>query len=250
MMDNIPQALFDFFEKMPRQGPGSLVLTERLLRTFRSLLPSHPVAADMGCGSGAATLVLARQGISVTGVDVHAPFLEALRHKADQEGLGPLVRTCQSSMLETGLGDESLDLIWSEGAVFTVGFENALQAFWAILKKGGLLGVSDCFLFQEKVPQHVRKQWDEWDPHIKTVADSMKIAERLGYRFLHAERLTPDMWEESYFQPMKRVIASIEADPSASPGLRDIVRANRREIDFFRQNNEYYGYVFHILQKP
>lgn len=249
-MDNIPQALFDFFEKMPRQGPGSPLLTERLLQKFRSLLPPNPVAADMGCGSGAATLILARQGISVTGVDIHGPFLEELMRKADQEGLKHLVKTRQSSMIETGFGEDSLDLIWSEGALFTVGLENAFQVFWPILKKGGLLGISDCFLFQENVPDEVRKQWDEWDPHIKTVAESLKIAERLGYRFLHSERLTPEMWEESYFQPMKQVIMSIEADPNSSPGLREMARTNRHEIDFFRQYNGYYGYVFHILQKP
>ena len=249
-MDKIPQALFDFFERMPRQGPGSEKLTKELLQKFRYLLPSKIVAADMGCGSGAAALILAEEGISVTGVDIYQPFLDDMMQKAKQEGLGHLVKSHQSSMIETGFAENSFDLIWSEGAVFTVGFENALKAFFSILKSGGIVGVSDCFLFQKDTPDVVKKQWEEWDASIKTVSESLQIAENLGYRFLHSELLTPAMWEENFYQPMEKLIAAIEADSSSPQDLLEIVARERSEMEFFRQNNVFYGYVFHILQKP
>lgn len=249
-MEQIPQALFDFFEKMPRQGPGSEKLTKELLQKFRHLLPEHPIAADMGCGSGAAALILAEQNISVTGVDIHQPFLDIMLQKAGSQGLEHSVKSYQSSMTETNFASSSLDLIWSEGAVFTVGFENALKTFFPLLKSGGILGVSDCFYFQKDTPEEVKKQWEIWDASIKTVAESLKIAESLGYRFLHSERVTPEMWEESFYQPMERIIASIQADKSSPPELLEMAETQTFEMAFFREYNAFYGYVFHILQKP
>ena len=65
-----PAALFTFFERMPRQGPGSPAVTAGILNRVKHRLPERPVAADMGCGSGAAGIVLAENGIRVCGVAV------------------------------------------------------------------------------------------------------------------------------------------------------------------------------------
>ena len=54
--NEIPAELFTFFEAMPRQGPGSEAVTRALFERFQSILPENPVAADMGCGTGAAGL--------------------------------------------------------------------------------------------------------------------------------------------------------------------------------------------------
>lgn len=142
-MDNILHDLFTFFEKMPRQGPGSIKLTNNLLQKFFHLLPPNPIGADMGSGSGAATLVLAEKAISVTAVDVHKPFLDELMRKASERKLDHLITPVVASMTDTKIAENSLDIIWSEGALFTVGLENALKYFSSILKKGGVLGFSD-----------------------------------------------------------------------------------------------------------
>ncbi|MGD9638605.1 MAG: class I SAM-dependent methyltransferase [Alphaproteobacteria bacterium] len=249
-MNNIPHAIFDFYEKMPRQGPGSEKLTKKLLQNFRYLLPSNPVAVDMGCGSGLATLILAEFGFKVTGVDIHQPFLDKMMEKAKEKGLDNLVKYHQSSMIETNFAKNEFDLIWSEGAIFTVGLENALKEFFPLLKQGGILGFSDCFYFQKNTPKDVVKQWEEWDCNIKTVAESLDIAEKLGYRFIHSEKLPPQMWEESFYQPMEKLIASIKADKSSPSDLLEMAESERHNMEFFRKNNAFYGYVFHILQKP
>lgn len=50
-----------FFESLPRQGPGDDRYTETLYRLLPNL-PKDPKIADMGCGTGAQTLVLAKPG--------------------------------------------------------------------------------------------------------------------------------------------------------------------------------------------
>ncbi len=45
------------------------------------------VAADIGCGAGALSLMLARAGAKVTGVDISAPLVELARQRAGAEGV-------------------------------------------------------------------------------------------------------------------------------------------------------------------
>ncbi|MGB0749835.1 MAG: SAM-dependent methyltransferase, partial [Magnetospiraceae bacterium] len=149
MTDQFPSALFRFFEAMPRQGPGAAAITRALYDRFRPSTRSAPKVADMGCGSGAAGLVLAEAGARVTGVDVHKPFLDSFTERAKRRGLADRVETQCASMIDSGLGDGTQDMIWSEGAVFTVGFDTALAAFHGLLRVGGRVVLSECSWLQD-----------------------------------------------------------------------------------------------------
>ena len=39
--------------------------------------------------------------------------------------------------------DEELDLIWSEGAIYNIGFERGMNEWNRFLKKGGFIAVTD-----------------------------------------------------------------------------------------------------------
>ncbi len=245
---NVPPALFAFFEAMPRQGPGSATVTRALLDRFRDQLPSEPVAADMGCGNGAAGLVLAASGAQVTGIDIHQPFLDQFAAAAADRGLGDRVVTRRASMTASGLDRASLDLVWSEGAVFTVGFDTALAAFEPLLRSGGLVVVSECVWLQAHVPDTLRAFWDRNYPNMRTVGGNIRAAEGAGYRFLHAELLPAAVWEAEFYQPMERLMSKQAA--GAAPDLIELFREQRDEMDMFRRFHHLFGYVFHLFVKP
>ena len=246
--NDIPEELFTFFEAMPRQGPGSEFVTLTLFERFRSMLTDIPLAADMGCGTGAAGLVLADAGATVTGVDIHRPFLEAFERHAAERGLSGRVSTRLAGMTESGIAPASLDLIWSEGAVFTVGFDTALEAFWHLAKPGALVVVSDCVWLQEQVPEVPRKFWDRAYPGMRTAGGNIREAETAGYRFIHAEVLPSEIWEMEFYQPMEAMIA--RQDPDISSGMQAIIKEEQDQISLFRQFNHLYGYVFHVFLRP
>jgi serine/threonine-protein kinase HipA len=246
--DDLPQELFAFFEAMPRQGPGSPAVTRNLLRRLRSLLPAHPVAADMGCGNGAAGLVLADEGVSVTGVDIHQPFLDSFEQSAAAKGCSDRVSTRRASMTESGLAPDSLDLIWSEGAVYIVGFDVALEIFWPLLKPGSLLVVSECVWLQEQVPEKLRAFWDRGYPAMRTVGGNIRAGEQEGYRFHHCELLPSEVWETDFYRPMEAMIDRL--GPNSSPAMQAIIDGQHEEIALFRQYNHLYGYVFHVFVRP
>jgi len=247
-MTDIPPALFTFFERMPRQGPGSADVTAALYKRFWPMLPEIPAAADMGCGSGAAGLVLAELGALVTGVDIHQPFLDAFAKTAREHGLGDRVSLIQASMMESGIAEQSLDLVWSEGAVFTVGFDVALNEFARLLKPGGLAVISESTWLRHDAPPELRAFWTDAYPGMGTVAGNLDTAGATGWRFLHAEVLDPEVWEQGFYGPMEKLVTEIEA--GHDDDLKAIAWESKTEIDIFRRYQDYFGYVFYVLQMP
>lgn len=139
------KAALALHEGQERQGPGSRATTELLL-DLAAPLPERPRVLDLGSGTGAATLVLARiEGARVTAVDVYTPFLEQLRAAAESEGVADRVDVRHGSMADLDdLPDGSFDLIWSEGAAYNIGFGAALASWRRLLSPEGVLVVTEC----------------------------------------------------------------------------------------------------------
>lgn len=241
-------ALFRFFERVPRQGPGDAALTRALYRATLSSAGVAPVrAADMGCGAGAAGLVLAEAGAEVLGVDVSQAYLDAFAAAAAARGLSDRVSTCCASMLDSGAAPGSLDLVWSEGAVFTVGFETALSAFFDLLRPGGHAVVSEAMWLVSAPSPPMRAFWEAEYPAIRDVSGALGAASGLGYRFVRAETLPAAAWETSFFAPIEAALGALgpEHGEERAVGegelvLRDLMRAHPDEV----------SYVFLVLQRP
>lgn len=71
---------------------------------------------DAGCGTGEYALWFASEGAEVTGIDVSSGSLEEARSYAEREGLEG-VRFEERSVLDTGFGDESFDLVYCTGVL-------------------------------------------------------------------------------------------------------------------------------------
>ncbi len=85
--EQVMAALVDLHRGLDRQGPGD----EAFSRDILARLPQIPVTstvADLGCGSGAASVLLARHlARPVVCVDTSAEFLEGLTARAEAAGV-------------------------------------------------------------------------------------------------------------------------------------------------------------------
>lgn len=128
-----------------RQGPGSDDETLRALELTRFDRNAMLNVADIGCGTGAATLVLARElpNARIAAADLFPEFLEILEQRAVAAGCSGRIETLAESMYLLPFAEESLDLIWSEGAIYNMGFRIGVEAWRPFLKPGGLLAVSE-----------------------------------------------------------------------------------------------------------
>ncbi len=103
-----------------------------------------PHVLDIGCGSGVPTIELAMlSNGQIIGLDIQQSLLDKLKRKIEELGFSNRVRTVKCSMFEIDFPDESFDVIWAEGSISIIGFENGLKIWRRFLKPNGFLVVHD-----------------------------------------------------------------------------------------------------------
>lgn len=97
--------------------------------------------ADIGCGAGVMSIMWAKDGHHVSGLDVNAALLEIAMQRANQENLE--VEFILGSATELPWENESMDVcIAPELLEHVVDWQTCLNEFVRILKPGGILFVS------------------------------------------------------------------------------------------------------------
>ena len=134
--------LVDLHVHHDRQGPGSDVVTLQAA-ALSGLQPGQELKVlDVGCGTGAASLVLTEHlQAQVTAVDFLPDFLDKLNERAAERGVAGQIETLSCDMSELPFPESSFDVIWSEGAVYNMGFGNGVSYWQRFLKPGGALVV-------------------------------------------------------------------------------------------------------------
>jgi len=246
---SLPPFFYRIFESLPRQGPGCPEATRKVW----SLLPSVPRDArilDVGCGSGTQTRDLAAlsPGSTITAVDNHQPFLDAIDAWVEKSGQKTRIRTLCASMDALPFEKGSFDLIWSEGAIFIVGFEQGLRLWKPLLKKGGYMVVSDADWFLPNPPADLMKWWES-EGYVPVSEDEMKErVKRVGLRLIATYRLPEAGWWENYHVPMLARIAELRKTHGSDPGNAALLDSLEHEAEMYRKYKQYYGYTFFVMQ--
>lgn len=243
--------LIDFHRDAQRQGPGSEAETLRAL-TFTDLDRNRPLKmADIGCGTGAASRVLAKHlPGTITAVDMLPEFLDALGTRASAAGVSDRIQPMQASMECLPFGEESLDLIWSEGAIYNMGFEAGIAAWWRFLKRGAVLVVSEITWLSASRPEALSAYWESAYPEIGKASEKVGALERHGYHPQGYFVLPESCWLTNYYAPMEARFDDFLARHGYSEAARALVEEERAEIALYRANKAFYGYGVYIARKP
>jgi len=242
------EAFFSLYEGLPRQGPGSEASTHEALRRLGNLKKPLRVI-DLGCGSGASTLLLARELNSpIVAIDQHAPFLEALAANAEQEGLKALVQIRQGDFTQLEETPYSYDLVWSEGAAYLVGFEAALTLWRPLLAPEGHVALTELSWLVQTPSDEPRVFWKKAYPGMRDIAGNRSSAERAGFKVLDTLTLPNDDWWNEYYRPLRRRIAAFRASHTVPKTIEAILSETEREMDMVERYSKEFGYVFYLLE--
>jgi SAM-dependent methyltransferase len=242
----VSDAFFRLFEGLPRQGPGSDACTREALARLGAL-PAAPRVLDLGCGSGRSALALAETlRTAVLAVDDHQPFLDALRTAADQRGLGQLIEVRCADMAAPGVPAGSIDLLWSEGAIYLLGFEAGLRLWRELLADGGCAAVSECSWLCADPPAEAVAFFGEGYPGMAGIEQNIERARAAGFEVVDHFTLPQPAWWDEYYTPLEARMT--ELAPDADPELAAAVADTLREIALFRRCNDVYGYVFYLMR--
>ncbi len=128
--------LIDLHKQGHRQGPGREAETEKAIN-LATIDRTAPVKiADIGCGTGASALVLAKcLNAKIMMVDFLQDFLSVLKEKAENMEVADRIST------------------------YNIGFEKGVADWRRYLKTGGLLVVSEITWMTDSLPWELQDHW-------------------------------------------------------------------------------------------
>ena len=200
-------------------------------RRAYSILPrmTRPDILDIGCGSGIPTLELARlSGGFIVGTDIDQTVLNRMNLYAKEADLSDSVSAVCASMTSLCFAGGSFDVVWSEGAIDNVGFQNGLIKWRDLLVPNGFMVVHD------------------------TLKDSDQKSDAVpgcGYLLLSRFELTPADWWREYFGPLQKILNSANGHLLEKKWGALEIESIRQEIVHFDRYDTRYGSVYFVLQK-
>ena len=245
------EILIDFYSRLQRQGPGGQRQT-LLAATMAGLNreAKNLNIADIGCGTGSSSLVLADNfDAHVTAVDLFPEFLEILERNSKEQKLDRKITTVKASMDELPFSTESFDVIWSEGAIYNMGFSKGIEEWEKFLKKDGVLAVSEITWLTNSRPTEVQNYWEQVYPEMALASEKISQLEKSGYQLLGYFPLPKSCWLENYYQPLEGQFLSFINAHDHSEEAKKLVENEKSEIKLFKKYGDYYGYGFYIAQK-
>ncbi len=242
--------LIDLHKRARRLGPGGDAETSQAM-ALANLKNSGPLRiADIGCGTGAATLQLARAlDAEITAVDFLPDFIDALKDNAAAAGVSEKTHPLVCPMEELPFAEKEFDVVWSEGAIYNMGFENGVTEWRRFLKPGGILAVSEITWITNTRPQQIQQYWQTEYPEIATASAKIEVLEQSGYSPIAYFALPEKCWLENYYAPLQQGFADFlkrNADDERAPS---IVAAEKKEIALYETYKSYYSYGMYIARR-
>jgi len=248
-MDDL-QLLRDLHRPAARQGPGGEAETRQALELAGLDRSRRLKIADIGCGTGASTLLLAGElDAEITAVDFLPEFLQELRSRAHDHGVADRIAALNCSMDALPFAAGELDAIWSEGAVYNMGFEAGASAWSRFLKPGGKLVLSEITWLSAERPPEIQTYWEREYPEIDVASAKIGILERQGLSPVAYFVLPAHCWLENYYRPMQRRFDAFLERHGHSGQAKAIVAAEEHEIALYEKYGVYYSYGVYVAEK-
>ncbi len=239
----------EYFSNIERQGPGSPEITIKAL-SFIDKLNDESLIADIGCGTGGQTIVLA-QYVSghITAIDLFPTFIDIFNKNAHNLNLQNRVKGTVGNMNNLSFNDNELDLIWCEGAIYNIGFERGLKEWHKFLKTGGYIAVSEASWFTEERPNEIFDFWNDAYPEIDTIPNKVAQMQKTGYIPVATFIIPENCWTKYFFDPQVAVQKAFLKKHEGNKTAEDFIGYMRYEEQMYNKYKDYYGYVFYIGKK-
>lgn len=243
------ELICDYFSTMDRQGPGSQEATIKAL-SFIDNLDEKSNILDLGCGTGAQTIVLAQNTPgNITGIDLCPAFIEKLNENVQKLNLQSRVKGVIGSMDKIDFQINELDLIWSEGAIYNIGFEEGMNYWNKFLKKGGYVAVTEATWFTDKRPKEIFDFWNNAYSQIDTIPNKIAQMQKAGYVVVASFILPDTCWIDNFFIPEKTAQIIFLNKYKGNKSAEAFIEYEKLGAELYMKYKEYYGYVFYIGKK-
>lgn len=257
--ERLPDFFYEIFDpSLPRLGPGDEASTLRALDILRCAVSQRLNQStartarllDLGCGNGAQTIVLARHTKgSILAVDNHQPYLDELQRRADAAGVSEKIQVSLRDMRSLGKGDGPFDLVWSEGALFVMGFREGLAACHALLTPGGGLAASEVCWLRPDPPAECRQFFAATYPSLADLETNLATIRACGYEVLGHFPQPESAWWEPYYHPLEARLRTLRGRYPGDVEKLSLSEEIEKEMDIYRRYSAFYGNVFFVMRR-
>jgi SAM-dependent methyltransferase len=248
MSEHAIEIFFEIHRDNPREGPGCLEATRRAYKALANLR-DEPIILDIGCGPGRQTLDLAAlSGGRIYALDNYEPYLKNLQARLARKGLESRVFPRVGDMTALAFEPEYFDIIWAEGSIYLMGFENGLNSWRSFLRPDGYMALTEISWLKDKAPRELTDFWVAAYPAIQDQKGNIKIIEKTGYQLIDHFILPPEAWWDNYYSHIEKKMSHLKAKYKNDAEALEVIATEELEMDLYRKYHEYYGYVFYIMQ--
>ncbi|MCL2923443.1 MAG: class I SAM-dependent methyltransferase [Trichodesmium sp. MAG_R04] len=241
--------IYEYYSTIERQGPGSPEVTIKAL-SFIDNLTDESKIADIGCGTGAQTMAIANNTSgNITAMDLSPIFIDIFNINSHKLNLQNRVNGIVASMDNLPFQNEELDLIWSEGAIYNIGFERGINEWYKFLKKGAFLTVSEASWFTQERPVEINDFWNNEYPEIDTIPNKVTQMQKAGYIPIATFVMPENCWTEYFYAPQVSAQEKFLQKYVGNKTAEELVENKRHEAKFYDKYKDFYGYVFYIGKK-
>jgi SAM-dependent methyltransferase len=240
---------YELFEALPRGGPGNNKSTRKAFNTIPKR-PEQPLILDIGCGPGVQTIELAKLSNGrIIALDIHQAFLDKLIRNAKEEGLLDHIVPTNISMLEMDFEENTFDIIWSEGALYFLGFQNGLRRCHQLLKNDGFLAVTEIVYLVNNPPAPLIQYFEKEYPDIKPVKDKIDLIQNERFHLITNFTLPESSWLDNFYLPMEEELTRLNKKYQSNEIALGVFEEMKNEINLYKKFSDFYGYEFFIMQK-
>ena len=233
---------------LPRQGPGSDDATRYAL-SFCTDLPEKPSVLDIGCGPGMQSLVLADalRG-SITAVDLYQEYLDELESRATIKGLHNYIKPVCEDMTKLPFPANSFHLIWSEGAAYIMGVENALCEWKKFLAPTGYIVFSELLWLTDCPPDEAKQFFEQGYPAMSDIEHNKELISQAGYSLVMNFTIEDKAWWEAYYSPLAAKLPALREQYQDNDEALEFVDMAATEIEVRHKFGTSYGYEFFVAK--
>ena len=243
------ELIIDLHKHNSQQGPGSKKDTLQALNFTNLPFRKKLLIADIGCGTGRQSLTLADHlDAKIISIDVFPEFLEELEARASSKGLHKKIETLQASMESLPFSERQFDCVWSEGAIYNMGFQKGIAYWKQFLKPFGYICLSEITWTSNSRPKEIEEFWQNEYPEISQPSDKIQQLEKAGYSLKGYFTLSKNSWNDNYHLPLEKQIPLFLERNGNSELAQKVAQEHLTEIKLYNTYKDFYSYGFYVAQ--